>query len=125
MSLIQGDEYKCGSRRRREKNSPEVMRTVMGKKRLKETNAEVKREKRGKSHAFDRSEEQEDDDDAARPGDDADEDQTSLADGEKWNNFTEEVGGGVGEGRDGRRRMGGIEGRKQMSGSARFMFIMF
>lgn len=51
-----------------EKNSPEVMRTVMGKKRLKEMNAEVKREKRGKSHAFDRSEEQEDDDDAARPG---------------------------------------------------------
>lgn len=67
----------------KKKNSPEVMRTVMGKKRLKEMNAEVKREKRGKSHAFDRSEEQEDDDDAARPGDDADEDQTSLADGEK------------------------------------------
>lgn len=70
---------------REKKNSPKVMRTVMGKKRLKEMNAEVKREKRGKSHAFSRSEKQEDDDDAARPGDDADEDQTSLADGEKWN----------------------------------------
>lgn len=89
-------------------------------------NAEVKREKRGKSHVFDRSEEQEDDDDAARPGDDADEDQTSLADGEKWNNFTEEVRGGrrrtrwkeTGGGR-------GVEVRKQMAGSARFMFILF
>lgn len=42
------------------------------------------------------------------------------------NNFTEEVGEGS------RRRTrwketdgGGIEGRKQMTGSARFMFIMF
>lgn len=78
-------------------------------------NAEVKREKRGKSHAFDRSEEQEDDDDAARPGDDADEDQTSLADGERNGTILQKKSGGVGEGRDGRRRMGGNR-RKEANG---------